>query len=150
MVRKFTVSLLLACCATLLAGLSPAHADDAILRTTLTGAAERPGPGDPDATGQATVFIDDDTDRLCLYMTWSNVDGTLTGLHIHLAPPTAPGPIVVPFSVPPSNATFTFQCVAVANEALLDNLAANPQQYYLNLHSTLYPGGAIRGQLASI
>ena len=129
-------------------GAPPALADDAILHTHLTGAAERPGPGDPDASGDATIFIDDDTNQLCLLMSWSNVDGTPSGLHIHLAPPTAPGPVVIPFAVPPPGATSTFQCVAVANEALLDNLSVNPQQYYLNLHSIpLYPGGAIRGQL---
>jgi len=34
------------------------------------------------------------------------------------------------------------------NEALLDNIAANPGQYYINIHTTpTYPAGAIRGQL---
>ena len=141
----------LAAFATLLVVVAPAGADDAVLTSTLNGANERPGPGDPDAAGTARFFIDDDTNRLCLSMRWSGVDGTLSGLHIHFAPPTAPGPIVVPFAVPPPGATSTFQCVAVANEALLDNIAANPAQYYCNLHSTpTFPAGAIRGQLAPL
>ncbi len=130
------------------ATVSPAQAADAIISVTLTGAAERPGPGDPDASGSATIFIDDDTNRMCLFLRFSGVDGTLSGLHIHLAPPTSPGPIVVPFSVP--TASPFFQCVLVPNEALLDNIAANPSQYYLNLHSTpSFGGGAIRGQLGT-
>lgn len=127
---------------------SPAAGDDAYLIAYLNGANERPGPGDPDAFGRATITIDDESNRLCLTMWWRNVDGTLSGLHIHLAPPTAPGPVVVPFQVPSAALGYTYQCVTVENEALLDNLAANPQQYYLNLHSTpLFPAGAIRGQL---
>jgi len=146
--RKFAVAALMAAIAAMLAGIAPTHADDAIVTATMTGAAERPGPGDPDATGSATIFIDDDTNMLCLFMRWSNVDGTPSGLHIHFAPPESPGPIVIPFATPAVGRTSTFQCVTVANEALLDNIAANPQQYYINLHSTpLYPGGALRGQL---
>ncbi len=144
-IAVFLVSLF----AVLASTVSSAVAQDAILRTTLTGAAERPGPGDPDASGTATVYIDDDTNRICLQMSWSNVDGTLSGLHIHLAPPESPGPVVIGFTTPPTGTTSTFQCRSVSDEALLDNLSVNPQQYYLNLHSTpLYPGGAIRGQLA--
>jgi hypothetical protein len=128
---------------------SPAAADDAFLIAHLNGANERPGPGDPDAFGRATITINDATNRLCLTMWWFRVDGTLSGLHIHLAPPTAPGPIVVPFQVP--TGISTYQCVTVQNEALLDNIAANPGQYYINLHSVpLYPGGAIRGQLTRL
>lgn len=130
------------------ATVSPAQAADAIIPVSLNGANERPGPGDPDASGSATIFIDDETNRMCLFMSFSGVDGTLSGLHIHLAPPTSPGPIVVPFPTPTSSPYF--RCVAVANEALLDNIAANPSQYYLNLHSTPnFPGGAIRGQLGT-
>ena len=66
-----------------------------------------------------------------------------------MAPPTAPGPIVVPFANPTSNQLY--QCVTVADEALLDDIAANPGKYYINLHTL--PGfgpGAIRGQLQAV
>ncbi len=130
----------------------PAAADDARIYTVLTGAAERPGPGDPDGIGQALITIDDETNTLCLAMQYANIDGTTSGLHIHFAPTTAPGPIVVPFTTPTqSGAGALYECVVVENEALLDNIAANPQQYYINLHTQ--PGfgpGAIRGQLQRI
>ncbi|HEX6595723.1 MAG TPA: CHRD domain-containing protein [Acidimicrobiales bacterium] len=130
----------------------PSAAADARIVATLTGAAERPGPGDPDAIGRAYITIDDETNTLCLALQYANVDGTLSGLHIHFAPPTDPGPVVVPFSVPSQQGSGVhYQCVVVENEALLDNIAANPSQYYINLHSQpLFGPGAIRGQLQGI
>lgn len=157
MIRKFTVSVMLASAATLLATISPVAADDAILRADLTGAAERPGPGDPDASGTAWIFIDDDTNQICLFMRWRNVDPTLSGLHIHRAPATDPGPIVVPFQTPPPAVSgSTFQCTTdirsgntgLTPEQILDEMSVSPHLYYINLHSTpLYGPGAIRGQL---
>jgi hypothetical protein len=128
---------------------SPAGADDARLVAYMDGAKERPGPGDPDAIGRAVITINDAANQLCVALQYARVDGTLSGLHIHIAPPTAPGPIVVPFNTPTQQGSGTFtQCVTVANEALLDNIAANPDQYYINLHATPNFGpGAIRGQL---
>lgn len=149
MVRRIALCAALVLTTALATMTSPAAADDAYLIAYMNGANERPGPGDPDALGRATITIDDETNRLCLTLWWYRVDGTLSGLHIHLGPPTAPGPVVVPFAVP--TGTFTYQCVTIENEALLDNIAANPGQYYINLHSTpLYPGGAIRGQLTRL
>jgi hypothetical protein len=146
MKRRIVSFALISCFAGLLLTVSPASADDARLVAYMTGAAERPGPGDPDGVGRAVITINDAANQICLVLQFANVTTPTTGLHIHFAPPESPGPIVVPFASPTTN-QFT-QCVTVENEALLDNIAANPHQYYINLHTQ--PGfgpGAIRGQL---
>jgi hypothetical protein len=153
MARRMALCVVLVLATTLSTMASPASADDAYLIAHMNGGNERPGPGDPDAFGRATITIDDETNRLCLTMWWRGVDGTVSGLHIHIAPPTSPGPIVIGFATPAPTATFTYQCLTVENddEALLDNIAANPGQYYVNLHSTPNFGpGAIRGQLTRL
>jgi len=132
-----------------LASISPASADDARLYAIMTGAAERPGPGDPDGIGRAVITINDAANQLCVAVQFSNVTLPTSGFHIHLAPTTAPGPVVVPLAAPTTNQSY--QCVTVSDEALLDNIAANPSQYYINLHTLpLYAAGAIRGQLQAI
>lgn len=132
-----------------LASISPASAADARLYAIMTGAAERPGPGDPDGIGRAVITITDATNQLCVATQFTNVTLPTTGYHIHFAPPTTSGPVVVPLANPTSNQNY--QCVTVANEGLLDNIAANPGQYYINLHTQpLYAAGAIRGQLQRI
>lgn len=148
MKRRIVSFALISCFAGLLS-VSPASAADARIYTVLTGAAERPGPGDPDGIGQAVVTINDATNRLCLAMVFQNVTLPTTGLHIHEAPRTSAGPVVVPFS-PPTRGAF-YECVTVADEELLDDIAANPEDYYLNLHTQPNFGpGAIRGQLIGI
>jgi hypothetical protein len=126
---------------------APASADDATLVAYMFGANERPGPGDPDGVGRAVITINDAANTICVATQFANLD-PVTGYHIHVAPPESPGPIVIPFSAPTSQNDY--QCKVVENEALLDNIAANPQQYYINLHTTAYPGGAIRGQLQPV
>ena len=146
MKRKLLSFALISSFAGLLLAVAPAGADDARLVAYMTGAAERPGPGDPDGIGRSVITINDATNQLCVYLQFANVTVPTSGFHIHVAPPESPGPIVVPFANPTTN-QFS-QCVTVENEALLDNIAANPHQYYINLHTQ--PGfgpGAIRGQL---
>ncbi len=125
---------------------SPASADDTRLYATMTGSAERPGPGDPDGIGRAVVTVNTTSKQVCVVMQFTNVTLPATGFHIHLAPVGSPGPVVVAFSAP--TAYQSYQCVSVENNALLQNLVANPGQYYINLHTTPdYAAGAIRGQL---
>ena len=130
-------------------GAGPATAADAYLVAYMTGAAERPGPGDPDGIGRSVITIRDDTNQLCVALQFANVTIPTTGFHIHEAGVNDPGPIRVPFSNPTTNQFY--ECVTVANEALLDDIAANPSKYYINLHTQ--PGfgpGAIRGQLQHV
>jgi hypothetical protein len=125
--------------------------DPFTLTATMNGANERPGPGDPNATGSATlVFNTDPADQKLDYtVTYANVDGTESGLHIHIAPPTSPGPIVIPFPTPTGSPAMG--TVVIPNRALILNIWANPGQYYINLHSTpTYGAGAIRGTLQPV
>ena len=126
----------------------PASAHRVVLRATLTGAAERPGPGDPDGVGSAAIVIDHHTGQLCLSLSFNGVTLPTTGLHIHRAPTNEPGPVVVPFTNPTRG--FTYQCRTVAG-GLLAEIAGSPGNYYINLHTLPdFSAGAIRGQLRFI
>lgn len=149
--RRFTLGVLFAFSAAMAVTVPPASAHDAKIVAYLTGAAERPGPGDPDGVGRAYLTTHLATHQLCLVLQWANVDGTLSGLHVHLGPSTSSGPIIAEFRTPTGTSGQSRQCALVPDSDRLHNIAHNPQQHYINLHSTpLYGAGAIRGQLRRI
>lgn len=101
-------------------------------------------PADPDGRGSATFIIDGGT--LCFGLSVTNI-GTPTGAHIHVAKPGQNGPIVVPLTAPSTgDPGASSGCVAVSAD-LAENLQAHPHDYYVNVHTTQFPGGAIRGQV---
>lgn len=113
------------------------------LTATLTGAAERPGPGDPDGRGWADVRVHHSHGQVCVALKVRDIE-MATAAHIHKAPPDQPGPVVVPLTTPSSGASSG--CHA-ADEELLRDIRRNPGAYYVNVHNAQFPGGALRGQL---
>ena len=114
----------------------------------MTGADERPGPGDPDGTGTAWFWVNYGQMEICYVIEVENVTLPAVGAHIHVAPPTDPGPVVVPLNNPDASGHAS-GCAEVADAALLKNILQHPEQYYVNIHTLPgFAAGAVRGQLA--
>jgi hypothetical protein len=112
--------------------------------TTLTGAAEVPGPADPDGSGTAKIWLNRGQGEVCWELTASGI-APATAAHIHSAPAGIAGPVVVPLS-PPTNGSSS-GCASV-NRDLINAIIQSPEQYYVNVHNAEFPAGAIRGQLS--
>ena len=115
------------------------------LSATLTGAAERPGPGDADGTGTATIRVTPGLGRVCFVLNVANITLPSAAAHIHIAPPTDPGPVVVTLTAP--DATGSSQGCVATTRALVKAILKNPSAYYVNVHTSDFPAGAVRGQL---
>jgi CHRD domain len=102
------------------------------------------GPG----TGTATITIDRNARTLCYTITTENVALPLLAAHIHAAPAGQAGPVVVPLFTQPVNATTVAACLGDLDKNLLKAIIRNPENYYVNVHNTPFPNGAVRGQLA--
>jgi hypothetical protein len=115
--------------------------------TTLTGAAEVPGPGDPDASGTSTVRLNPGQGEVCHETSWANVDGTVFAGHIHVGPVGTAGPVVVTLLTGSFAGTDSASACVAADRELIMAIIQNPENYYVNVHSTVFPAGAVRGQL---
>jgi CHRD domain-containing protein len=129
----------------LLLGLAAGAAAQTTFTTTLRGAEEVPGPGDPDASGFATVTIQGTT---ITYSILVNGITTPTAAHIHRGAFGVPGPVVVPLN-PTFGAGCTSGTVTNVDANLIAQILANPAAFYVNVHSTEFPDGAVRGQLGN-
>lgn len=128
---------------------SSASAGGRPFSTTLTGGAEAPGPGDPDASGFAFLTLNEGQAEVCFDLSWEDIDGTVFAAHIHVAPPGVAGPVVVPLFVSQSfpGTGSDSGCVSDVDQALIKAIRHDPGAYYVNIHSDVFPAGAIRGQL---
>ena len=128
---------------------APAYGEGRPFATTLTGAAEVPGPGDPDASGTAFITLNQGQGEVCFDLSWAGIDGTVFAAHIHVGPATDFGPVVVTLftDVALSGTDSASGCVSGVSEELIKAIRHDPGNYYVNVHSSVFPAGAIRGQL---
>jgi hypothetical protein len=148
-----------------------AQADPLVFTTTLSGANEVPGTGSA-GTGSAVITINGH--MMTVNITFSNLSGNTTASHIHCCQPvgtnaqvatttpTFPGfplgvqsgtylqtfDLTLASSYNPAFITAHGGTVTQAEADLIAGMLAG--QSYLNIHTNLFPGGEIRGQLAPV
>jgi CHRD domain-containing protein/PEP-CTERM motif-containing protein len=148
-----------------------AKAEPLVFTTTLLGVNEVP-PNPSPGTGSAVVTVDGDA--LTVNVTFSGLLGNTTASHIHCCTgpgfnamvattlPTFPG---FPLGVTSGSYSMSFDLNAASTynpafiaahggtvaSARADFIAAMlAGQTYLNIHTNLFPGGEIRGQLQAV
>ncbi len=93
--------------------------------------------------GDASGFFDNDSKILTLTINYVGLRAPLTAWHIHKAAAGVNGGVVFNFGTPqPSGFIYTSAPFTAEQEADLMN-GVN----YVNLHTSIFPGGELRGQL---
>jgi hypothetical protein len=102
------------------------------------------GGGDPDGRGSATFIIEDG--QLCFGIAVANIT-TPTAAHVHAGKKHENGPVVVGLA-PPSTGDpgASSGCVTITEE-VAGAIRSHPSQFYVNVHTADFPGGAVRGQV---
>jgi hypothetical protein len=103
--------------------------------------------GDEDGKGAASLSLDPEAGTLCFGVVVNNIDGPVAA-HIHQGKAGHNGPVVVPLKAPDGgNPGAVSGCIENVDRALLHAIHAHPWAYYVNIHTSAYPDGAIRGQI---
>ncbi len=128
---------------------SPAAAAIIDLEASLDCAQANAGAGTCGAggsgTGDATITLDTDTNALTWNITFSGLSGTATMMHFHgpaLTTQNAGVQVNTGVSGPPVIGN------AILSDAQESDLLAG--LWYLNLHTTAFTGGEIRGQVTVV
>jgi hypothetical protein len=116
--------------------------------------------GDPNGRGEAYVFgVDGDPTTLCYVLLVSKVaeldlaPGAPRAAHIHKGAAGTNGPVEVHLAWPQDGQSADCLTEGEAGKGLdpgeVQAILGDPTGYYINVHNSEYPGGAIRGQLTA-
>ncbi len=83
--------------------------------------------------------------EICWDVKVSNITLPSVGTHIHEGALGVAGPVVVPFTAPDANGVAT-GC-AKPEAALMTRIMQTPENFYVNVHTSDFPAGAVRGQI---
>jgi hypothetical protein len=111
----------------------------------VVGSTGVPEAGDPDARVVVGLTVDAEGLRLCLGFGGLRELATPTAVHLHRGSAGTNGPVVAEFE-PPSMEGATDLCEGATPE-LIEDILANSEGYYLDLHTAEFPDGAVRNQL---
>ena len=109
----------------------------------LSGATDDPAAADSDGRGTAVLVAHPRRDELCLALVLSDV-APVASAHLHEGPMGVTGAVVVTFVEIPESPSE--RCVTVPDE-VIKAVRRQPGNFYIDVHTTEFPSGALRGQL---
>ncbi len=126
---------------------APVLADNhlAYVGTSMFGDQEPEGGAGETAMGDFSAELDLKAGRMCYMLEVEGLDD-FTAAHIHKGKLGEAGPPVVTLELMGDDGEDV--CVDVDAD-LLKDIAKNRAKYYVNVHTTAFPAGAIRGQLGA-
>jgi hypothetical protein len=102
-----------------------------------------------DGAGSAIVLVNSQTGMVCYnFIGVRGITLPAAAAHIHQAPVGTAGPVVVPFGHPPDANGVSQGCVTNVPSDIVMGILTNPANFYVNVHTSDFPNGAIRGQLS--
>ena len=122
-----------------------AHAATTNERADMTGSEETSPPVPAGAKGTATITLDDAANTVCYQLTYTGISKP-TMAHIHTGAKGVAGPPAVDFHLEKNGDK---GCVS-ADPTALAAIRDNPAGHYVNIHTSEFPKGAMRGQLAKV
>jgi hypothetical protein len=113
----------------------------------LTGAdVVNPNGGDPDGSANITMRVNRVKGRICFVLTYKKLSGHVTGAFLHKGGEgDIARPIVTLFEG--DHASPVQACVHDLRDRIVKRLKRKPQAHYVDIDTSKYPDGAVRGQL---
>ena len=118
------------------------------LTVVANGANERPNLGSKTGTAAGSFIINIVKNTFCYSNVRTRGLNNIIGTHVHLGASGIDGSIFIWIDISKLNKP-GLSCVKVGHLVLLD-IAKYPSDYYFNVHTKTFPGGAVRGQLKKI
>ena len=97
--------------------------------------------GQPGASGTTALRLNSGQEEICFKTETTGLTSNVIDAHIHRAPAGFAGPAIVPLTPWVGEG-----CVSASRE-LIKEIRQNPENFYVNVHTAAFRGGAVRGQL---
>lgn len=117
-----------------------------VFNLTMSGDQEVPGPGDPDGMASGPLWFDTGSNTIGWEFTYSNLD-PVTAMHIHTGAIGVGGGVFVGLGTATTGGPGTLFSMTSTSAANMNAILSNPGGFYVNIHTTTFGPGAVRGQV---
>ena len=121
---------------------APAGAAVKRLESNLRGSAAT----DANGSGTAKLRLNRERERVCFTITVRRIDDVVAA-HIHRGGAGVDGGIEVDLVTAPESGNRFTGCTEDVAKSTIRQILRRPRRFYVNVHTTAFPGGAVRGQL---